>query len=469
MRLAELVTRVRLPVPALLTGDPATEVAGISIDSREVTPGALFCCVRGQYSDGHLHAGAAVAQGAVALVVDRPLPLEVPQLRVADVRAAIGPFAAALAGDPSTAMTVVGITGTNGKTTTSQLLATILRAAGWPTSVFGTLTGKLTTPEAPVVQQRFAEARDRGDRAVVMEVSSHALDLHRVDGSRFAVAVFTNLGHDHLDFHSSTERYFAAKARLFTPELSDLAVVNADDVHGRLLLDVISIPALPFRESDLGDVRADARSHSYRWRETEVVVPLGGRFNVANSHAAAVTAEALGIDRATIAAGLAALEPVPGRFEHIDAGQRFDVVVDYSHKPDAMRGVLEAARASVGGGRVIVVFGCGGDRDHEKRPVMGAIAGELADSVVVTSDNPRSEDPLEIIASVLSGVPGEYRRRATSEPDRRAAIALALAQANDGDIVVVAGKGHETTQTIGTTVTEFDDRAVVRMLLENLT
>lgn len=463
--LDELLGALRSGPPELI-GDRETRVGTVTLDSRSVMPGALFCCVRGDRTDGHLHASEAVASGATALLVDHRLPIDVAQLVVTDVRAAIGPAAAAFHGHPSDDLIVVGVTGTNGKTTTSQLIAAVLEGAGLPTDVHGTLSGRFTTPEAPEVQRRLAHARDNGRRAVVMEVSSHALALHRVDGTRFTISVFTNLGRDHYDFHGTEERYFAAKARLFEPALSERGVVNLDDVHGQLLSDTGSIPLVGFTTTAIEDVLVEATRHSYRWRDVAVTVPIGGRFNVENSLAAATTAAELGIDPSVIAASLAGAAPVPGRFEAVHAGQDFAVVVDYAHTPDGLRRALEAARDTAAGHRVIVVFGCGGDRDQEKRPQMGSVAASLADVVVVTSDNPRSEDPGSIVASVLGGVPPEYRHRAMSEPDRRRAIELALGQAGPGDVVVVAGKGHETTQTIGTTALPFDDRAVVRELLE---
>ncbi len=461
----QLTARAGLTGRATITGDAAVVVTSVTLDSRSVEPGALFCCIPGERTDGHRFAAAAVARGAVAVLVERRLDVPVTQVRVDSVRAAVGPLAAELAGRPSEALTVVGITGTNGKTTTAHLLAAILDRARRPAGVFGTLDGSLTTPEAPELQARLAAARAARIAAVVMEVSSHALDLHRVDGTRFAAAVFTNLGRDHHDFHGSTERYFAAKARLFTAALSDMAVINLDDVHGRLLADTIELPVHGFSEADLAAVHADAVRHEYRWRGTEIVVPIGGRFNVANSHAAATTAAALGIGLADISAGLAEARPVPGRFEAVAAGQDFGVVVDYAHTPDGLRAVLGAARHAAPRGKVIVVFGCGGDRDPDKRAAMGAVAGELADRIVLTSDNPRSEDPDAIIAAILAGVGEPARRRTATDRDRRAAIASALDAAAAGDIVVIAGKGHETTQTVGSAVRPFDDRAVVRELL----
>ena len=437
-------------------------------DSRAVQPGALFACVRGAHHDGHDFAGPAVTAGAVALLVERELAdVGVGQLAVDDVRLAMGPVAAAVYGDPSRDLAVAGITGTNGKTTTSQLLGAILRAAGRPTAVIGTLSGPKTTPEAPELQQRLAAARAGGDVAVVMEVSSHALAMHRVDGTRFATATFTNLGIDHLDLHGTVEEYFRAKARLFTPELAAIGVSNRDDPHGQLLLDAATIEMVPYSLADASDVVVTTDHHELTWRGVRLVVPLGGAFNVANTLAAATTAATLGVDGPTIAAGLAAADAVPGRFERVrGAAGRDDVVVivDYAHTPDGLTEVLAAARA-VTAGRVIVVFGAGGDRDQSKRPRMGAAAAAGADRVVVTSDNPRSEDPDAIIGAVLSGVDPGDRPRVAVEPDRAAAIALAIATAAAGDVVVVAGKGHETTQTTGGRAEPFDDREVVRRVL----
>jgi UDP-N-acetylmuramoyl-L-alanyl-D-glutamate--2,6-diaminopimelate ligase len=378
----------------------------------------------------------------------------------------MGPVAAAVYGHPSTALTIVGITGTNGKTTTAHLLASILRQSGRTTGVIGTLSGPHTTPEAPELQAKLAGFRDDGYAAVVMEVSSHALALQRVDGTRFAAAVFTNLGRDHLDLHGSAQAYFRAKARLFTPELSAVGVTNVDDAHGRLLRDAGTIPIVPFSAIDAADVEVTAASHAFTWRGERIEVSLGGSFNVMNSLAAATTASVLGVGPEDIAAGLGAAGPVPGRFERVGAGESgVGVVVDYAHTPDGLGEVLTAAR-DVTGGRVIVVFGCGGDRDRAKRPQMGGVAARLADLVVVTSDNPRSESPAAIIDEVVAGIAPADWDHVTVEPDRAAAIATALDLAQHGDVVVVAGKGHETTQTFGDRVVEFDDREVARRLLE---
>lgn len=473
----------RLDSIASLTvrGDAGVEISGITHDSRAVVDGTIFVALRGATSDGHGFARAAVGSGATVVVCEHALGLDathdVTEVIVDDTRAFVGPLSAAVYDHPSRAMTVVGVTGTNGKTTTTHMLAAILEAADMPTGIIGTLSGARTTPEAPELQARLAEFVHARKRAVAMEVSSHALALHRVDGSHFAVAVFTNLGRDHLDLHGTEQQYFAAKARLFTPGLADRGVINLDDVHGQLLADATrgELPSVGFSLSDVTDLEVGPTSHRYRWRGQAITVPIGGQFNASNSLAAATSAGELGIDPATIAAGLAQLVAIPGRFESIDGGQSFSVVVDYAHTPDGLQEALRAAADTVTEtdgmrrGRVIIVFGCGGDRDHEKRPAMGAVAAELADLVVVTSDNPRREDPRAIIECIVDGVPARYRGRVTVEPDRRAAIAVALADARPGDVVLIAGKGHETTQTIGTKVLPFDDRAVARALLENAT
>ena len=469
MTATALVTALATEAPAVaarISGDGSVTIAGMTLDSHRVRTGDLYCCLRGERADGHDFAADAVGAGATALLVDHVLDLEATQLVVPDTRLAVGSLAATLWGHPSGRMAVVGITGTNGKTTTSYLLAAILERAGWPTGVVGTLTGSFTTPEAPELQARLAEMADAGRRAVAMEVSSHALALHRVDGTRFAVAVFTNLGHDHLDLHGTVERYFAAKASLFTPDRAAVGVVNVDDVHGRQLTDAAPIPILPFGLSDAEDLTVGPAGSRFRWRGHEVTLPVGGRFNVANALAAATAAGALGIADDVIAAGLGEVAPVPGRMEAVDAGQPFRVVVDFAHTPDALAGLLGELR-EVTPGRVIAVFGCGGDRDAEKRPLMGRSAAEGADLVVVTSDNPRSEDPEAIVAAIVAGVPVPRRDVVITEVDRRRAIARALAEAAAGDVVVIAGKGHETTQTVAGEKRPFDDRAVARELLES--
>ncbi|MDA2956873.1 MAG: UDP-N-acetylmuramoyl-L-alanyl-D-glutamate--2,6-diaminopimelate ligase [Actinomycetota bacterium] len=444
-------------------------VSQISHDSRDVSPGAVFCAVRGARFDGHEHVGEALRRGAVALVVDHRLTEidpSVPQIVVGDVRTAMGRLATAFWGDPSRQMDVVGVTGTNGKTTTTHLLAAILTAAGRPTDVIGTLSGGFTTPEAPELQSTLAEMRERGTRAVAMEVSSHSLVMERVTGTRFAAAVFTNLSRDHLDLHGNMEEYFAAKARLFDPSFTDIAVVNADDTYGRRLLDAPRVRTIPFSKTDLDDIQVTTIEHRFVWRGRSVRCPLGGAVNVMNSLAAATVADALGVDGSTIAEALAEVAPVPGRMERIDEGQDFTVLVDYAHTPDGLSAVLRSLRESSLEGKILVVFGCGGDRDKAKRPMMGEAAAGLADEVIVTSDNPRSEDPQAIIASIVAGVPDHLRHRLVGViTDRRAAIESAIDRARPGDVVLIAGKGHETTQTTGTNIIDFDDREIARELL----
>jgi UDP-N-acetylmuramoyl-L-alanyl-D-glutamate--2,6-diaminopimelate ligase len=462
VRLAELLDGI----DAEVRGDAGVEVTGVTHDSRQVRAGSLFCCIPGRTADGHDHAPAAVAAGAVALLGERPLDLAAAEVVVPDARAAMGPVAAAFHGHPSRAMDVVGVTGTNGKTTTTLLLQAILDGSGRRTGVIGTLSGARTTPDAPDLQARFAELRDSGHDAVAMEVSSHALALHRVAGTRFRVAVFTNLSRDHLDFHESMEDYFAAKARLFEADLSEAAVVNADDPHGTLLARAATIPTTTYSLAEVEGLEVGATTSTGTWRGHRLVVPLGGAYNVANALGALHAAVALGVDEAAAVAALAEAPPVPGRFEPIEAGQPFKVVVDFAHTPDGLENVLSAARSAVGDGRVIVVFGAGGDKDREKRPMMGEAAARLADVVVVTSDNPRSEDPRAIVDEIVAGTGG--RGDVRIEVDRRTAIELAVREARPGDLVVVAGKGHETTQTIGGSVLPFDDRDVTREVLDSL-
>jgi UDP-N-acetylmuramoyl-L-alanyl-D-glutamate--2,6-diaminopimelate ligase len=464
-QLAELVAALPDDLSPRVEGDAAIPVRAVTIDSRRVTPGALFACLPGAHADGHDFAAAAVAAGATSLLTQRQLPLAVAQVVVEDSRRAIGWLSAAFHGQPARAMTMAGITGTNGKTTTAHLLGAILRHAGKQTAVLGTLSGTFTTPEAPELQSELAGLRDDGTDAVVMEVSSHALALGRVTGTHFAVAVFTNLGRDHLDFHHTEERYFAAKARLFTPELSTRGVVWVDDAHGRRLAATASIPLTEVGFGEATDVVLGTSGSQFTWRGQHVELHLPGRHNVANALLAAAAAEALGVPPTTIAAGLAAALPVPGRVEAVDAGQPFSVLVDFAHTPEAMATLLDNLR-ELTSARLIVVFGCGGDRDPDKRPLMGAAAAQRADVVIITSDNPRSEDPQAIVDAVLAGVGATPRAEVRSEVDRRAAIASAVGLARRGDLVVIAGKGHETTQTTAGDVRPFDDRTVARELLE---
>ena len=464
--LGHLLDEARL---ASVSSVPDREVTGVTHDSRRVTKGSIFCAVRGARFDGHDFVASAIADGAVAVIVDESsseVDASVPQIVVDDVRLAMGRLSTAFWGNPSSVLEVIGITGTNGKTTTAELVAAICRARGRSTEIIGTLSGGFTTPEAPELQASLAAMRERGVQSVAMEVSSHSLVMRRVAGTHFAAAVFTNLSRDHLDLHGDMENYFAAKARLFDPEYTDLAIVNADDSYGRRLVERARVETVPFRRSDVTDLRITTIEHSYTWRGRSIRVPLGGAVNVMNSLAAATTLHALGVDVDVVVEGLSKVPPVPGRMERIDVGQDFTVFVDYAHTPDGLSAVLRSLRESGVEGRIIVVFGCGGDRDKAKRPLMGEVAVNLADEVVVTSDNPRSEDPGAIIASIVAGVPDHLRHRLVSvDEDRRRAIEGAIARANTGDVVLVAGKGHETTQTFGDQVLAFDDREVVRDIL----
>jgi UDP-N-acetylmuramoyl-L-alanyl-D-glutamate--2,6-diaminopimelate ligase len=467
------------------------DVRSVVHDSRDVRPGALFACVPGAVTDGHAHAAAAVDAGAVALLVERILPLEVPQARVASVRRVLGPVAARFHGTPSEAMRVIGVTGTNGKTTTTYLLDAIGRAHGERTGVVGTVGTRIgehelppgrTTPEATDLQALLATMRGAGVRLVAIEVSSHALDQHRVDGTRFASVAFTNLSHEHLDYHGTMEAYFEAKARLFDTAFAPAAAVALDDAHGAALygrarragLDTWSFSA---RDRGADVLARDARfgrdgttfvlESSRDGLSVPVALSLVGPYNVQNALAAAAAALAAGIPFAAVVDGLSAPVVVPGRLERVDAGQGFTVLVDYAHTPDALARVLDAARVLAGaGGAVALVFGCGGDRDRSKRPLMGEVAARLADRAYLTSDNPRSEEPAAIAADVLAGAPAD--RPPVVELDRRAAIRLALREAAPGDVVVIAGKGHEPGQTASGVTVPFDDRVVAREELGGL-
>jgi UDP-N-acetylmuramoyl-L-alanyl-D-glutamate--2,6-diaminopimelate ligase len=454
-----------------IRGDASVRVSDVVVRSSETRPGALFACIPGTNTDGHAFAGDAVERGAVALLVERWIDAPVPQLRVPSVRVAIGPIAADVFGRPADRMTVVGVTGTNGKTTTTYLLESVFRVAGRRPGVIGTtgvrIDGEVTpfprtTPEAPDLHRLLARMEGTGVDAVAMEVSSHGLDQHRVDGVRFACAVFTNLSRDHLDYHPTMEAYLAAKARLFTPGMSSAGVVNVDSPEGRSIA-APGLPILTYAVDAEADVRARgvvATADGIRFTVDGTLVEsrLRGRFNVENCLAAFAAARVVGIDDAVAAGGIAALRGVPGRLETVERGQDFLVIVDYAHTPDGIRNVLRAARP-LARGRVIIVFGCGGDRDRDKRPLMGAAATSMADLSIVTSDNPRSEDPLAIIAAIEPGARAGGKPYEV-EPDRRAAIARAVELAAPGDVVVIAGKGHETAQEFADRTVPFDDRLV---------
>jgi UDP-N-acetylmuramoyl-L-alanyl-D-glutamate--2,6-diaminopimelate ligase len=461
---------------ASTAGNGDVEVLDVVFDSRRVSESSLFCCVSGDRHDGHDHAADAIAAGAVGLLCARALPLDVPQLVVEDVRAAMAVASAEVHGNPSRRLVVIGVTGTNGKTTVVSMIGAILDAAGRANRVIGTLTGARTTPEAPDLQRQLRDLLAEGVTTVAMEVSSHALALHRVDAVDFDVAVFTNLGVDHLDFHGTPEAYFAAKARLFEPEVSRTAVVNVDDIHGRLLLDASGGTFTGVSIGDVTDVHSSGGGTAAMWRGHELWVPMPGRHNLQNALLAAEACRRIGVEDDAVVEGLASMGPVPGRFETFFTAEGVTVVVDYAHTPDALEQVLRAAR-SIGdpSARVSVVFGCGGDRDRGKRPLMGRVAADLADRVVLTTDNPRSEDPRAIVDEIRSGIPigtGHVDRAVSATvdeiPHREDAIRLAVLDAGPGDVVVIAGKGHERGQVFADRVEHFDDSEVVRSLIEGL-
>jgi UDP-N-acetylmuramoyl-L-alanyl-D-glutamate--2,6-diaminopimelate ligase len=470
-----------MTVRDLLGDGPAVDIAALAYDNRAVRPGTLFFCVPGFTRDGHDFAPDAVERGAVALVVARPLGLGVPEVLVDDVRAAMARAAARFHGDPTAELAVVGITGTSGKTTTTYLVRHLLEAAGRPCGLLGGVTSVVggeeraavrTTPEAIDLQATFRAMLAAGDRACAMEVSSHALELRRVDGVRFAAAAFTNLSQDHLDFHPDMDAYFAAKRRLFREFDVGVPVVVVDDPWGRRL--AASLPGAvtvaidgPADWSAAG-LRAGLEGTAFRVRsplgEAEVALPLRGRFNAANALVALACCGALGLELDAMAEALATARPVPGRVQAVDEGQGFAVLVDYAHTPDSLENVLHAAR-DLARGRVIVVFGAGGDRDAAKRPVMGEIAARMADAVIVTSDNPRSESPGAIVEAIMAGVPAGAFHVKTSL-DRREAIGRAIADAAPGDVVIIAGKGHERGQEFaGGRKEPFDDVEVAREAL----
>jgi UDP-N-acetylmuramoyl-L-alanyl-D-glutamate--2,6-diaminopimelate ligase len=468
-----------------VSGDPDVEIASVKHDSRRVEQGALFCCLPGIHDDGHRHVAEAVERGAVGLVCERavevPPDSSVVRVRVAPgaSRPAMGRLAAAFFGYPSRQLLTAGVTGTNGKTTVAHLLGAVLNNAGIPTMVIGTLTGTRTTPESTELQALLAEERDRGiddksTHAVVMEVSSHALAQSRVEGITFDVGVFTNLSHDHLDFHKTMEAYWEAKASLFTPERAAQGIVFADDPAGERLLAEARIPLRAVRRFDVAGIGLGLGWSRFIWHGRPVEIALSGRFNVDNALLAAEAALTLGVDADEVAFGLTQAPPVPGRMEPVvieGEEHAFSVLVDYAHTPAGLEVVLnELAQLKRPGSRTVLVFGCGGNRDQAKRPLMGRVAVGLADLAIVTSDNPRDEDPLRIIEQVRSGIDSATDRRAevVFEPDRRRAIAIAIERAESGDVVLIAGKGHETTQELHGHASAFDDRIVAKEVLSCL-
>jgi len=500
VKLHELTAAIRdLPIGGGAISRANPDVAGVSYDSRTVAAGSLFVALKGQHADGVAFARQAVERGAAAVVAEQPAPadLTVPWITVTDARLALALLASAFYGDPSRDMRVIGITGTNGKTTTAYLIASIFEAADVRCGILGTVAYRIgpgdtdtreaarTTPEAPDVQSLLREMISRGCGACAMEVSSHALALRRVDGMTFAAGVFTNLTRDHLDFHADMEDYFRAKRRLFEMLPADApSLINVDDPRGASLV-TAGGRAVTYAINRPADITPGPLSFSLAGLRFDVRTPRGtlqvssrlvGRPNVYNILAAVAAATAMDVSFDAIERGVKQLPGVPGRFEVASqAKDEVTVVVDYAHTDDALRNLLETARP-LAQGRLITVFGCGGDRDRTKRPLMGAVASRLSDVIVITSDNPRGEDPMRIIEEIQRGIPAVQPERdrvgrasrvdqALAIVDRRAAIARAVELARPGDLVLVAGKGHEKYQVIGDKVLPFDDVAVAREAL----
>ena len=470
-----------------VTGFRDLELPGLAYDSRLVEPREAFFCIKGLVTDGHFYVADAMRKGAAVLFIEKELEQEVgPEVvivKVPDTRRAMAHCSARFFGDPSGELKLVGVTGTNGKTTTTYLVESVCREAGYSTGIIGTVETHIgsdvepvtrTTPESLDLQRLLRRMVDNSVEVVAMEVSSHALELTRVNGCRFEVVVFTNLTQDHLDFHISLEEYFGAKRRLFTGDEfgpGRRALVNIDDPFGRRLLEETELATRSFglnRKADIRGAGVQVSAGGNRFKleydhdSISLSTALQGRFNVYNCLAAAGVAVDLGVSADSMTRGLEGLKGVPGRFENIDCGQYFTAIVDYAHTADGIRSLLEACR-EVTSGRVILVVGCGGDRDRSKRPLMGAVGVEMSDFCVITSDNPRSEKPESIIEMILEGVRDRFPpERYTVEVDRRSAIYKSIGEARPGDLVVVAGKGHESGQIFADKVVPFDDRQVVR-------
>jgi len=488
MELSELIKAIN---PIKVIGSQQVEVFGLAYDSRKVRPKGLFVAIKGANYDGHSFIEQAVKLGAKAVVLEKEqkVPGGITQIVVADSRLALGKLAAHFYGYPSQQLNLVGVTGTNGKTTVTSLLASIFKESGAYVGLIGTIAyfikekryqAEQTTPQSLDLQQILAEMVKQQVNYVSMEVSSHALAHHRPAGCSFKAVVFTNLSHDHLDFHQTLEAYFVAKGRLFNVEeySSEIKVVNADDSYGQRLLKMLNGQAVTygFKTGDFTVASVEAVNtdgiklviEGPKGLKLKIASSLLGYFNIYNLLAAAATAAALGFSSKQIEAGIKALKFVPGRFMPINCGQNFSVIVDYAHSPDGLKKVIESAR-QLGAKRVITVFGCGGDRDKAKRPLMGEIAVKLSDYTVITSDNPRSEDPEQIIADIVKGIPSANRRSAfTTVINREEAIAKAIKMAQPNDLVLLAGKGHEDYQIIGSKVIPFDDSEVAQRVIKEV-
>jgi UDP-N-acetylmuramoyl-L-alanyl-D-glutamate--2,6-diaminopimelate ligase len=465
MQLGDILDDVSLDVAT-----SSLEIDRVEIDSRVCGPGALFFAMPGTKKHGVAYAREAVALGAECVVGDMAVTLDAPVVVVpaSQLPALLSHASATLTGHPETRATLVGVTGTNGKTSVTTILASLARALEWNASSIGTLTNERTTPAPPELYRTLAATVEifdptRAHSLIALEVSSHALDQHRVDGLRFCVAAFTNLSHDHLDYHGTMEHYFETKSSLFTSEFAKRAVIWVDDPYGERLAEKTPLPVTRVSRRDVHDVMNSLRGSTFFWRDHLVNSPLVGDYNVDNALMAMSIMSAMGVDDAEIANAIRDVTSVPGRFE-VMYGHEITVIVDYAHTPEGLERLLRDVRSLQPEGRLVTVFGAGGDRDRSKRPEMGRVASQLSDVTIVTSDNPRSEVPDAIIDAVMSGcVPDAQVVR---ESDRRRAIALALDTASAGDVVVIAGKGHEATQTVGDVVVPFDDRAVAKELLK---
>ena len=483
MKLDRLIGKI--PGEVAVYGDTDVEISGLCVDSRKAAPGALFFCTPGLHMDAHDFAPQAVSKGAVALIVERRLPLDVPQVKVEDVRTAISYVAAEFFGNPADKLMMLGITGTKGKTTTSFLVKAIMDAAGVKTGLIGTvcsmigeetIPNRLTTPDPIETQTLLRRMVDAGMECVIMEVSAHALDMHRLAGMKFKVGAFSNFSQDHLDYFADMDTYFAAKMKLFAPGVCENIVYNVDDERVNNGVRALGRKAMRIgiRESSdvyANDIEIGERGCSFlmTWHKrfrTTISLHLAGIFNVYNALMAAGICICAGAGPESIRQGLESVYAVPGRIELLDTGTPYRVILDYAHSPDSLENVLKAVRDTARG-RMIALFGCGGDRDRAKRPLMGEIAGELADFCILTSDNPRNEDPMQILDASEAGIKPTGCEYVVIE-NRREAIRFALNHAGAGDVVVLAGKGHETYQDIKGVKHPFDEKVVVRELLEEM-
>ena len=469
MKLTELIAEYEVCTPTkslvILGESQDIDITGLNFDSRKVVAGDLYFCITGHVHDGHEYAQKALEAGAVALVVERELEIPLTQILVEDTREAMAYISCAFFGFPSKEIKIIGVTGTNGKTTTTQLINQILKTSGLTSESIGTLDGPLTTPEAPNLQSKFRTLANAGVKSIVMEVSSHALSQHRTTGTQFDIGVFTNLSHDHLDYHADIEEYFETKSSLFTPNFCKSAVINTDDPYGLRLADLIDIETVEVspQNAEVIDERFDGTT--LLWNGRKIELQVSGRFNIDNALLAASTCQLFGIEDDGIINGLEAAKPVPGRFEVLEGSEKNPtIIVDYSHTPAGIENVLKAVQRIDSKARTSIVFGCGGNRDSSKRPKMAHIAETFADQVIITSDNPRNEDPEKIIKQAMTGF--KNPEAVIIEVDRKSAIIRAITSSQSGEVVVIAGKGDETTQEILGKLEPFNDRVIALNVLQ---